>query len=84
MIEGDLILEEDLSVEISGIDSRQKDIMLETLNVQGTLKEMMEYLERLLLKRALEENDGNKTRTAKALGITREGLHKKISRFSIK
>ena len=57
--------------------------MRETLNVQGTLKEMMEHLEKLLLQRALEDHGHNKTQTAKTLGITREGLHKKLARFAI-
>ena len=81
--EGDLILKEDLSAHISGIDADSGDVMRETLNVQGTLKEMMEHLEILLLQRALEDHDHNKTQTAKTLGITREGLHKKLARYSM-
>src|SRR5262249_43533184 len=50
---------------------------------KGTLAEMMEQVERWLLIEALRENDGNKTQTAKALGITREGLHKKLSKLGI-
>jgi Nif-specific regulatory protein len=45
---------------------------------KGTLKEMMDHLERWLLIEALREHGNNKTTTAKALGITREGLHKKL------
>ena len=33
--------------------------------------------------RQLREHDGNKTRAAESLGITREGLHKKLSRFGL-
>ena len=80
--EGDLILEEDLSPHISGL-SQNADVMKDTLNIQGTLKEMMAYLEKQLLERALNENNYNKTSTAKALGITREGLHKKLTRFAM-
>jgi Nif-specific regulatory protein len=50
---------------------------------KGTLKEMIEQVERWLLAEALRENDNNKTRTAQALGITREGLHKKLSKFGM-
>ena len=39
---------------------------------KGTLREMMEQVERWLLSEALRENDNNKTRTAQILGITRE------------
>jgi Nif-specific regulatory protein len=81
--EGDLILLEDLSPHISGVEGASPDVVREALGVQGTLKEMMEHLERALLERALEEHNNNKTQTAKALGITREGLHKKLNRLSL-
>ena len=45
---------------------------------KGTLKEMMDQLERWLLIEALREHANNKTAAAKSLGITREGLHKKL------
>ncbi|HTM21829.1 MAG TPA: sigma 54-interacting transcriptional regulator, partial [Kofleriaceae bacterium] len=50
---------------------------------KGTLKDMMNQVERWLLAEALRENDGNKTKTAAQLGITREGLHKKLSKFGM-
>jgi transcriptional regulator of acetoin/glycerol metabolism len=40
-------------------------------------------IESWLLRRALEAHDGNRTRTARRLGITREGLYKKMKRFGI-
>ncbi|MCC6525156.1 MAG: sigma 54-interacting transcriptional regulator [Polyangiaceae bacterium] len=45
---------------------------------KGTLRDMMAEVERYLLGRALREHGDNKTAAAKALGITREGLHKKL------
>ncbi|HEY4243006.1 MAG TPA: sigma 54-interacting transcriptional regulator, partial [Kofleriaceae bacterium] len=45
---------------------------------QGTLKEMMEQVERWLIAEALRDHGNNKTKTAATLGITREGLHKKL------
>jgi transcriptional regulator with GAF, ATPase, and Fis domain len=82
--EGDVIERNDLSPHIGGIDQHSTDVVLEALHLQGgTLKEMMEYLEKLLLKRALEEHGHNKTQTAKALSITREGLHKKLARYEM-
>lgn len=81
--EGDLILLEDLSTHISGVDLSGPDVVYEALNVQGTLKEMMDHLERALLTRALEEHEQNKSHTARTLGITREGLHKKLNRLGI-
>jgi Nif-specific regulatory protein len=50
---------------------------------KGTLKEMLDQLERWLLIEALGEHDNNKTATAKTLGITREGLHKKLRSFGL-
>ncbi|MCE9578651.1 MAG: sigma 54-interacting transcriptional regulator [Deltaproteobacteria bacterium] len=50
---------------------------------KGTLKEMVEQVERWLLTEALRENGNNKTKTAVQLGITREGLHKKLAKFSL-
>jgi DNA-binding protein Fis len=43
----------------------------------------MEQVERWLLTEALRDNDNNKTRTAQVLGITREGLHKKLAKFGM-
>ncbi|MFH0901248.1 MAG: sigma 54-interacting transcriptional regulator [Pseudomonadota bacterium] len=50
---------------------------------KGTLKEMVEQVERSLIKETLCEFGGNKTRTAEALGITREGLHKKLAKLEM-
>ena len=50
---------------------------------QGTLKEMMEQVERWLITEALREHGNNKTKTAMTLGITREGLHKKLAKFGV-
>ncbi|MBU1221018.1 sigma 54-interacting transcriptional regulator [Myxococcota bacterium] len=48
-----------------------------------SLKQMMENVEKQILLQALGDHDFNKTNTAKTLGITREGLHKKISKYEI-
>ncbi len=78
-VEGDLVLVEDLSPRILGhtgvIDGPEVP--------RGSLKEMMEAVERVLLARSLREHGNNKTRTAETLGITREGLHKKLARFGM-
>ena len=41
----------------------------------------MEQAERLLVQRALDACQGNKSRAAELLGITREGLRKKLLRL---
>ncbi len=48
-----------------------------------SLRETLQRIEAWLLRRALEAHDGHRTRTARRLGITREGLHKKMKRFGI-
>lgn len=82
-MEGDIVSKAALSPHIGGGNTPQADVVLEALSLEGTLKEMMEYLEKLLLGRALQENNHNKTQTAKKLGITREGLHKKLARYNM-
>jgi Nif-specific regulatory protein len=43
----------------------------------------MDQLERWILIEALREHKNNKTVAARALGITREGLHKKLRGFGL-
>jgi DNA-binding NtrC family response regulator len=47
-------------------------------DASGTLREMMDRVEKRILARTLSAHGNNKTSAAKALGITREGLHKKL------
>ena len=49
----------------------------------GTMPEAVLKLERKMIVRALTGFGGNRTRTAKALGITRQGLLKKLKRMNI-
>jgi len=51
---------------------------------QDSLKKMMDDIECRLLKQALEKNNWNQTRTAKTLGLSRQALIKKISKYSLK
>jgi transcriptional regulator with GAF, ATPase, and Fis domain len=62
--------------QIEGVVDRVKP-------TKGTLKEMMDQLERWLLIEALREHQNNKTAAAKSLGITREGLHKKLRAYGL-
>ncbi|WP_437781630.1 sigma 54-interacting transcriptional regulator [Sorangium sp. So ce1097] len=50
---------------------------------KGSLKEMMDAVEKYFLLEALRGHNNNKTNAAKALGITREGLHKKLRQYGI-
>ena len=63
---------------------RQVENVIERVRpAKGTLKEMVEQVEKWILLEALREHDNNKTATAKTLGITREGLHKKLKNYGL-
>jgi transcriptional regulator with GAF, ATPase, and Fis domain len=73
-------------IEITDLSPRLRKIEGTVTRIapkQGTLKEMMEQVERWLLTEALRDHGGNKTKTAVTLGITREGLHKKLAKFGV-
>lgn len=76
---GGYILPTDLSPRIRNIEG----VLDKIRPPRGTLKDMMEHIEKWLLIEALREHGGNKSATAKALGITREGLHKKLKGYGI-
>jgi transcriptional regulator with GAF, ATPase, and Fis domain len=52
-------------------------------DVTGSLREMMDRVEKRILIQTLAAHGNNKTAAAKALGITREGLHKKLKGFGL-
>ncbi len=56
---------------------------LPSMPAGASLKEMMDQVEQAILRSALDEHDNNKSATAKTLGITREGLHKKLKKFGM-
>jgi Nif-specific regulatory protein len=47
------------------------------------LKEMLDSIERSTIKRTLDENGWNKSKAAQTLGISRQGLLKKIARYGL-
>ena len=51
--------------------------------LQGSLKTMVETLEKSVLTQTLEKHDGNKTQAAKELGLSRFGLMKKMQRYGL-
>jgi Nif-specific regulatory protein len=63
---------------------RQVENILDRVHpTKGTLREMMDQVEKWILVEALKEHGNNKSQTAKTLGITREGLHKKLKGFGL-
>jgi DNA-binding NtrC family response regulator len=50
---------------------------------KGTVQEITERMERAMVKEALEEFRGNRTRAAQKLGVSRRGLLNKIKRYGL-
>ncbi|MBK8691322.1 MAG: sigma 54-interacting transcriptional regulator [Deltaproteobacteria bacterium] len=76
---GGYVMAEHLSPRIRNIEG-----LLDKIRApRGTLKDMIEHIEKWLLIEALREHGNNKSATAKTLGITREGLHKKLKGYGI-
>ncbi len=75
-----------LHIEVTDLSPRLRKIESTVAKVapkKGTLREMMDQVERWLISEALRDHGGNKTRTAVTLGITREGLHKKLDKLGL-
>jgi two-component system response regulator HydG len=45
------------------------------------LRDILDFCEREIVRRMLDRHGGNRTRTAKALGISRQALQQKLARF---
>ena len=59
------------------------DIELDNTRPNKTLEQQVNALEISLITQAMKEHQGNKTNTAQALGITRQGLINKIKRYEL-
>ncbi len=77
--DGAFIQPEDLSPRIR----KAENVLARVRPEKGTLKDMIEQVEKWILAEALREHDHNKSATAKTLGITREGLHKKLRGYGM-
>ena len=76
-----VITEEDLSEVIRNINNKKT---LLGLMPTRSLKDAVEELEKHLILEALERCRENQRQTAKALGLSRWGLIKKMKRYGIK
>jgi len=82
MSTGSTIFTEDLPGQLIADSGRMEALVLE--KPQGsTLKEMIKKVESMLIKDALQRNQGNKLRTAKILGMSRRSLLYKIQEYEI-
>ena len=57
--------------------------MLDMLDSKKTLKEAIEELEKTMISQCMEECDWNQTQAAKELGLSRQGLIKKLARYNL-
>jgi transcriptional regulator with PAS, ATPase and Fis domain len=64
------------------LDEESDPIDLECFE-DGPLAQAVGYLEKRLLKRALTQSNWNKSKTARMLGLSRQGLLKKMKRYGI-
>ncbi len=68
---------------LSGRIRQVENILDKVHPTKGSLKSMMTQVEKWILLEALREHDNNKSQTARTLGITREGLHKKLKNYNL-
>jgi DNA-binding NtrC family response regulator len=81
-VRGKSITEDHLDAEIRGFH-RDSAPALES-RPSRSLSSAVEVLERRLLEEALRESQGNKQKAAQLLGLSRQGLLKKLKRLDIK
>jgi transcriptional regulator with PAS, ATPase and Fis domain len=61
-----------------------KTLIPDAASAKGSLKTRTQQVEAFFIKEALKMHYGNRTRAAEHLGISREGLHKKMARYHIR
>jgi transcriptional regulator with GAF, ATPase, and Fis domain len=81
--DGQLIQSTQLSRDLHSFYSNQKDNYNDTAEGYLALPEQTRHLEIILIKKAMRRTEGNKTKAAKLLAITRQGLDKKIKRYNL-
>ncbi|MGB3210757.1 MAG: sigma-54-dependent Fis family transcriptional regulator [Desulforhopalus sp.] len=81
--EGQLIQVDQLSRDLRSLYTSQKSSYSEESEGYLALPEQIKRLEIILIKKAMRRTKGNKTRAAKLLAITRQGLDKKIKRYKL-
>ena len=80
------MVEEGKYIEISHLSEKIHKRSASTtlgLALRGSLKNMVEELEKTVISEKLAKNRGNKTRAADELGLSRYGLLKKMQRYGL-
>jgi DNA-binding NtrC family response regulator len=80
-LSGERIISADLSPHVAGSGAEPIADLSNDRDLQ--LRPRVERLERVLIREALARHDGNQTRAAEALGLSRFGLQKKLQRYRI-
>ena len=74
-------------IEWSNLSAKIRDTsaggIIHGIKPRHSLKEMVETLEKSVLVKKIREHQGNKTRVAEALGLSRNGLMKKMRRYGL-
>ena len=70
-------------IEVSHLSGKIRNMACSGLKIQGTLKQMVETLEKSVLSQTLEKHGSKKTKVAKELGLSRYGLMKKMQRYGL-
>ncbi|MCP4105475.1 MAG: hypothetical protein GY749_08055 [Desulfobacteraceae bacterium] len=75
---------EELLMELAErVDRLEKQISLPEASRRGNLHNTVKVLEIRLIKKAMGETRNNKAKASRLLGISRQGLDKKIKRYSL-
>jgi transcriptional regulator with PAS, ATPase and Fis domain len=78
------INERDLSSHIRRKPTDRLEVTIPSADDSLSLKDRMGQVERRMLLEALRAHKGNRTRTAKALGLSRFGFLKKLDKYSLR
>jgi two-component system response regulator HupR/HoxA len=72
-------------IEASGLSPQLRQVAEEESlsEVSGSLKDVVENIEKRKIVEALDRTKGNKSRAAELLGLSRLGLRKKMERYEI-
>ncbi|MBT4504580.1 MAG: sigma 54-interacting transcriptional regulator [Gemmatimonadetes bacterium] len=70
---------EELSPAIRGIGA----VGTRAMKRAGSLQQMLEHVEQIAIREALERCEGNVSRVARELGLSRSGLHNKMKKYGL-
>ncbi|WIF95066.1 sigma-54 interaction domain-containing protein [Caminicella sporogenes] len=79
------LLDSDLIIQPKHLPKRlRQNKKISYLDTKKTLKDIIEEIEKNVIRECLEKTNGNKNKAAKILGLSRTGLYKKLERYNIK